>query len=406
MIPVHIIGMGLSPDDLTAHHRRLIENAEILVGGARHLAHFAESTADKKEITKDIQALIDYVQERMHTRRIVVLASGDPLYYGIGAHLADALGPQKVEIHPNVSSVAAAFARIKTSWSDAVVVSLHGRKNEPSLVDALKSTDKVAVLTDSRHTPAWLVEFCRENGFGDFELGVFEELGSASERIRWIRPGDESPGQFKEPNLVILLRRENDGQAPHRYHLGLPEEFFLHQRGLITKAEIRAVTLSKLALSTEHVFWDLGAGSGSVAVEAALFVKNGRIIAVEKDAQRSMQIRRNLERFSIENATVVQDAFPACLAGLPRPHRVFIGGGGNILSELITAVDRRVRPRARIVMNTVLMANLDGAVKTLESLGYRTDIVQIQISRSRAMPWSSRLEAENPVWIISGERRT
>jgi precorrin-6Y C5,15-methyltransferase (decarboxylating) len=262
------------------------------------------------------------------------------------------------------------------------------------------------VLTDSRHPPAWLAEFCRENGHGDFDLGVFEALGTASERIEWIRPTDTPERRFTEPNLVVLLRRGDDRQPPLRHHLGMPEDAFLHQRGLITKAEIRAVTLSKLALHTDHVFWDLGAGSGSITVEAALFIKKGRIVAVERDAERSAQIRRNLVRFGIENATVVQTELPDGLAQLPSPHRVFIGGGGRVLPELIEAVDRRVQPRSRIVLNTVLVANLDGSLKTLEALGYRTEVVQIQVNRSRAMPWSRRLEAENPVWIISGEKNT
>jgi precorrin-6Y C5,15-methyltransferase (decarboxylating) len=398
--------MGVSPADLTATHRRLIETADILVGGRRHLALFPDSAAEKKQITKDIPAVIDYIQRRMQTRNIVVLASGDPLYYGIGDRLSHRLGPEAVEIHPNISSVAAAFARIKLSWSDAVVISLHGRQNEGVLREALRHAEKIAVLTDARHSPARVAEFCRHQGGDDFELGVFERLGTEDERIQWFRPDEPFEQRFTEPNLVVLLRRPQDRPAEMRHHLGLPDRALHHQRGLITKAEVRAVTLSKLALSPDHVLWDLGAGSGSISVEAALFITTGRIIAVEKEAGRAAQIRQNIARFGLGNVEVVEAAFPECLQELVAPHRVFIGGGGKALAEIIAAVDRRVRPRARIVINTVLIPNLDRAVDSLEALGYQADIVQVQINRSRRMPWGSRLQAENPVWIVTGTQKT
>jgi len=138
MKPVNVIGIGLSPKDLTQEHLDIIKSADILVGGKRHLEYFKDSSADKKEITKNITGAIDFVKDRMGENAIVVLASGDPLFYGIGSLLAKSLGSDNVVIHPNISAISGAFSRIKESWNDAAVVSLHGRDSETDLLSALK----------------------------------------------------------------------------------------------------------------------------------------------------------------------------------------------------------------------------------------------------------------------------
>jgi precorrin-6Y C5,15-methyltransferase (decarboxylating) len=202
-----------------------------------------------------------------------------------------------------------------------------------------------------------------------------------------------------------VLKRPPDGAGRKRpLLLGAPDAWFDHEKGLITKAEVRAVTLSKLRLGPRHTLWDLGAGSGSVAVEAALFVTAGKIIAVEKEPQRVGQINANARRFGVGNLRAVQAQLPAGLTGLPRPHRVFIGGGGRDLPAIVAAAARRLRPGGILVVNTVLVQNLDAAAQTLRELGFRTEIVQVQILRGQDMPFSTRLEALNPVWIITGVR--
>jgi precorrin-6B C5,15-methyltransferase / cobalt-precorrin-6B C5,C15-methyltransferase len=204
---------------------------------------------------------------------------------------------------------------------------------------------------------------------------------------------------------VVLKRRHDSPDRKRPLLLGAPDAWFEHEKGLITKAEIRAVTLSKLRLGPRHTLWDLGAGSGSVGIEAALFITAGKIIAVEKDPRRVAQIKANAKRFGVKNLRAVQAAVPEGLAGLPRPHRVFIGGGGRHLPGIITAAARCLRPDGILVVNTVLLKNLDAAAETLRQLGFRTEIVQVQVLRGQDMPFSARLEALNPVWIITGVRR-
>ena len=403
MKPVAVIGMGMSPADLTARHLELIQDAEVLVGGRRHLNHFKGSAAEKIEIDKGLSDLVAAVKTAAADRRVVVLASGDPLFYGIGAFLVRTLGPENVRIYPNVSSVAAAFARLRHPWQDVRVVSLHGRDRTAQLLAAVAEADWIAVFTDPENTPARVARLLMENQVADFDLCVLESMGTDAERISWLAPERAVDESFAAPNLVVLKRSPKvAAQGTRPLFLGMPDEHFAHQRGLITKAEVRVLALSRLQLRPGDTFWDLGAGSGSVAVEAAVFIRRGRIFAVEQHPDRVEQIRQNAQRFGVPNLSTVQAVLPGGLSGLPDPDRIFIGGGGRDLAAVISTAGSRLRPGGRMVVNTVLLDSIQTAVDAMQEMGWEVDLTQIQISRSQPMPWSRRMEAHNPVWIITG----
>ncbi len=400
---ITIIGMGMARCDLTDRQLSLIRQADILIGADRHLADFPEAGAQKKPIDKDLKGLVDYIKSRMADRSIVVLASGDPLFYGIGTYLSKALGAEQVVIYPNITAVAAAFARIKEAWHDAAVISLHGRGQDARFIEAVRSADKLAVLTDPHFNPAYLAQRCLDAEVTDVRMCVLERLGGADERVEWFEPRQAAGMTFAEPNLVVFIRVKPDAAA-EPLRLGTKEDLYEHEQGLITKAEVRAVTLSKLQLDTGHILWDLGAGSGSVGIEASLLVRNGRILSVEKNRERVSQIERNRRRFTVNNLEVVQGILPGVLDDLPSPDRVFIGGGGKDLVAIIRKAASRLKTAGRIVTNTVLLSNLASAISAMEDMGLRTDTVQVQVNRSRSMPWGERLVAENPVWIITGRK--
>jgi precorrin-6Y C5,15-methyltransferase (decarboxylating) len=401
---VTIIGMGMTPQDLTDEHLQIIKKAEILIGGKRLLGYFEHCSAQKKIIDKNITDLIEFIKDRAVSQSIVVLASGDPLFFGIGARLVTALGGENIVIYPNISSVAAAFARIKEPWGNARVVSLHGRNNESVLFSALEKENVVAVLTDRKNSPARLSQLLIEKEFVNFKICVLESLGTTEERFNWYRLDRAAEMEFAEPNLVVLKRSSKDPIRIKALHLGMPESYYHHQQGLITKSEIRAITLSKLRLLKDHVLWDLGAGSGSISIEASLLVPLGKVIAIEKKPERVQQIEINKSRFGTQNLEIVQAVLPEGLEGLSRPDRIFIGGGGRDLEDIINAAAAYLKSNGLIVVNTVLMQNLQTAVEALKTLDFKTSEIQVQVSRSREMPWGDRFEAQNPVWIISGLR--
>ncbi|MGD9212973.1 MAG: precorrin-6Y C5,15-methyltransferase (decarboxylating) subunit CbiT, partial [Desulfobacteraceae bacterium] len=191
-----------------------------------------------------------------------------------------------------------------------------------------------------------------------------------------------------------------------KVYVGMPEEWFDHQNGLITKAEIRAVSLSKLRLESHHIMWDLGAGSGSVGIEGSVFINKGRIFAVEKDPERVAQIETNLRRFGVHNVEVLCQMLPEGLETLPAPDRVFVGGGGQRLKSILQAVIRNLKPNGIIVVNTVLLASMQTALDCLQDHGFKTEMIQMQVNRSQMIAQGKRLEAQNPVWIISGQDLT
>lgn len=401
--PVTIIGTGVCPDDLTENQRSIIASADVLVGGKRLLAPFDDLTCRRYVIDKNLKALGDFLEKEMNDHTIVVLTSGDPLFFGIGAFLVRRLGTNQVRILPNVSAVATAFARLGEPWQEARVISLHGRSHTGQLLRYLSVGDTVAVYTDPSHDPVWLAALLSRNGLADVTLIVLEQLGTPAERITRTTPAEAQSLTFSDLNLVVLKPDAKRNTLPAQFP-GMPDDWFVHEKGLITKAEVRAVTLSRLRLFDRAVFWDLGAGSGSICIEAGQSITRGSIFAVEQHASRIVHIRENITRFGIGNIKVVEARLPDGLGELPDPDRIFIGGGGENLQQIICAAASRLRENGIIVINTVLIDNLTTARQTLDRLGVDVDIVQIQVNRGKTMPYSQRFEAVNPVWIITGSK--
>ena len=400
--PVHVIGMGLGPSDLTASHLALIEKATVLVGGKRHLSYFEDAKALKKEISSPVSGVLDFIEENMAAGFVVVLASGDPLFFGIGKTLIERLGADKVFIHPNVTSMAAAFARLNLPWQAAAWVSLHGRDNMSALATAMDDKDLLCVLTDPKNDP-WAVKKQVDTHEYAWQMWVLENLGAPEEKISTMDEHTDVDTVFVQPNVVVLQKGELAlPSGPLR--LGNPDNWFVHEKGLITKAPVRVLSLAALELSPDNILWDLGAGSGSVGIEATLFLPNGFVYAVEKNQRRVSQIEANVERFKVKNLSVSLAQLPHGLADLPRPDRVFIGGSGRNLDQVLDVVATVLNPLGRIVLNTVLMETLHLAVSVLEKKGFRVSLTQAQISKSRNMPWGRRMEALNPVWIIAAQK--
>ena len=433
MPEVHVIGLGLSREDLTLKHLGIIETADLLVGGRRHLDYFRESHVEKLVITRDIASVIQEIKNRMGSEKIVVLASGDPLFYGIGSTLVKALGRKNLLIHPNISSPAAAFAAMGEPWQDARLVSFHGRVPE-TFEQMAKTEDKLAILTDATHTPDWIANFLISRKVDDFQCHVFECLGSEDEKIHaFDHLSMVAQNTFAMPNIMVLKRQANDGPSGNVHDIssrssmegtgerrsascettaaaiypGMPADQFHHENGLITKSEVRSVTLSKLRLDAQdYTFWDLGAGSGSVSIEVSRFLPRGQLFAVEKNEQRLPLIEQNIHKFGVSNLTVCHGSLPGAMDALPDPDRVFVGGGGKNITQIIQKAGSRLSINGVMVINTVLLQTVYLAVEALKEMGFKTQFIQLQVGVSRPMPFGERFEALNPVWIITGEKET
>jgi precorrin-6B C5,15-methyltransferase / cobalt-precorrin-6B C5,C15-methyltransferase len=400
---VDVIGVGLGYADITEKHHEIIARADVLVGGRRHLGWFAKSTAEKREITAPLDKVIDDICRWRKNRRVVVLASGDPLFYGIGETLISLLGEENINIHPNVSVMAAAFARIGRSWKDAMVVSMHGRNNAAELVKALGEKRPVFVFTDHHNTPAVIARFALDHA-PDRRMYILERLGEKDEQLKEMTPEEAASGlDVASPNAVILLPGNAKLPASEKF-FGNPDNAFSHDAGIITKEEIRAVSIAKLRLAPHHVLWDLGAGSGAVAIEAASLLPAGRVAAVEKNTARIKNIQDNIDRFKRQNIDIHHLNLPAGIASLPSPDRIFIGGGGKDLPEIILKAAERLAPGGRMVINAVVLETLTASLVTMKKLGFDVNVVSVQVSVGMDMSSGTRLDAKNPVFIVSAEK--
>ncbi len=404
MNTVHVVGLGMSPGDLTPGALELIRQAQVLVGGRRLLGYFPDHHAKKITLGKDPEAALRQLPDLAADRRVVVLASGDPNFYGVAPLVVRVLGAEHVAIHPNVTAVQAACARLKLSWEDAAVISLHGRSWE-NLDAALGRADKLIIYTDPEHTPGAIAGFLRERGLGRARLSVLEDLGQPTERLTWLTVAEAAGRQFSHLNMVVVMTEPDAIGSPETsgsLHLGLPEEALAHEAGLITKAEVRAVVLAKLALLPGQVLWDVGAGCGSVSLEASLLLPGGGIMAVERDPERAAQIKANREKFGVRNLTVVVGEAPECLADLPTPQRVFVGGGGARLGGILGQAMARLAPGGRVVLTAARLETLETARLLVSQAGWETEVVQLQVNRVRPLGGGSYLKALNPVWIVAG----
>jgi precorrin-6B C5,15-methyltransferase / cobalt-precorrin-6B C5,C15-methyltransferase len=308
---------------------------------------------------------------------------------------ATSLGEGALQVHPAPSSVALAFARVGTNWDDAAVASAHGRPLEHAVATVL-AHPKVAVLVSKDQPPQALGRALLDAGCPDRVVDVCTRLGEPDETVVRTDLAGLAAGTF-EPLSVVLVRAPDALGADNGMGVawGLSEDRFAHRDGMITKAEVRAVALGKLALPPAGVLWDVGAGSGSVAVECARLAPGLRVFAVEARPDDVTRLRANARGIAI---TVVEGTAPAALADLPDPDRVFVGGGGlPVLEAAVT----RLRPGGLVVATYATLATAAAAADRLGNL------VQIQVSRGVGVGPDAalRLAAENPVFVCWGPSR-
>ncbi len=398
--------LGMAPDgaaSLLPQARRIVKRAEIVLGGKRLLDAFPSLNGEKIAIGNNLAEVSDLIKSNLGHKRIVILASGDPNFFGIASYLTGKLGKDAVEIIPNVSAMQVAFARIRESWDNAVFVSVHSRPIE-DIVETVRSNHKVCIFTDDEHTPANIARVLLEHGINGYRAYVCQNLGARNEKITATDLYSLKRKRFPPLNTLILLREKSEARP--QPILGIPEASFHRRRdGLITKQEVRAVSLAKMGLTDESVLWDIGAGSGAVSIEASFLARRGRIYAIEKNDADVAIIKKNLRKFHALNIEVVHTSAPVGLDKLPDPTAVFIGGSGGRMEEILDLACRRLRPGGRIVINIVTLENLSIAVNTLKARGFVPDMTLVNVARSTSVTGLTRFEALNPIFIITGVQK-
>jgi len=392
--PVTVIGI-LDPSALAAEARAALAGAEVIVGGEPQLlaaATLAPPDAERVVLGPLMPGLDRVAAERAAGRRVCVLASGDPGFFGIVRALGSALGPDALVVHPAPSSVAVAFARLGLPWDDATVISAHGRPLGTAVRLAVRSP-KAAILTGPDAAADVVAAALLDAGAVHEHAAVCERLGAAGEAVTVTDLPAVAKGQW-DPRAVLALWSGTGVSATASIGFGLPTTAYAHRDGMITKPEVRSLVLGLLDLPTcSATLWDIGAGSGSVAIECARMSPALEVIAIESDAAAAARCTTNARRHGVA-IRVIHGAAPDCLATLPDPDRVFVGGGGI---ESVVAARARVAPSGRVVATH---AALDRAAAAASLLG---ELACVTVSAGRLLPdggW--RLEGANPVFVTWG----
>ena len=425
---IEVIGSDAgAPASLSSPAQALLRAAQLLVAPQRLLPQLepwwlAEQAAGRIALTTPCpellasdrpEQILSPLEAALETDRpVVVLASGDPLWFGIGRLLLQQFGPQRLRFHPAPSSLQLAFARIGRPWQDASWISLHGRDPDPLAAALQKRPAALAVLTDPGRGGAEEVRrILRASGLeAAYAVWLCERLGHPAERVQRLAPEAPLPASIDPLHLLLLIAEPLAPVAdPAALPLfGLEDGLFLQhddRPGLMTKREVRLQLLADLELPVRGVLWDIGAGVGSVGLEALRLRPELQAWFLEQRGGSASLIAANAERLGVKPAGVLEGRAPEALAALPDPDRVLIGGGGRGRAAVLAAVLERLRPAGVVVIPLATLEALAELRPLLEQAGLSVSVSQHQAWRGAPLAEGTRLAPLNPVLVLRGVRQ-
>ncbi|MEA1867436.1 MAG: precorrin-6y C5,15-methyltransferase (decarboxylating) subunit CbiE [Thermodesulfobacteriota bacterium] len=397
---IYVLGVG--PEGLSPAGGECLHRASTVFGAKR----FSFMVPEDKPFSPvmPIEKLLEDLKNCSGPGDIVVLASGDPLFFGIGRVLLREFSAERLCFIPSITSIQLACSELKIPWDDLLSLSFHGRDSRiiEKLYPYLKSRDmtKIALLTDPVNTPWKIAQALLDAGLEGLAIHVAEDLGGSSQKTGSYSLEQASSMDFHPLNVVVLTGKIKWATGG----FGRKENAYQHSGGMITKAEVRSVVLGALEIPSKGVMWDIGACSGSVSIEAAGLAPKLRIIAVEKNKERIEDIKANIRRYQTFNIDLIEGSAPEALEGLPEPDRVFVGGGGSDLSSILKKVVRRLKGRGPVVATTITLESLMLLLDNPALDGFRIEVSQVQVSRLRPLGRGRILSAHNPVFVIKAWR--
>ncbi|MDA0268021.1 MAG: precorrin-6y C5,15-methyltransferase (decarboxylating) subunit CbiE [Cyanobacteria bacterium] len=408
MTQIQVVGIGMEgAAGLSPALVDLVAAAPVLVGSDRHLAYFPEHGGDRWPLG-NLEALAIRLQDRLKAGSpgpMVVLTSGDPLFFGLGRWLLTVCPADAITFHPHVSAIQLAFSRVKLPWQEATLLSAHGRSLDVLTQALQQGRSPIALLTDPTHTPGAIARLISDLALPlTYQLWVCENLGSEGERVQPWSLAAAQATTFAPLNVVIL-----QGQAapplPERLPpFGIPDHLFLSfpdRPGLMTKREVRLLILGELAFQPGQVLWDIGAGTGSVSIEAERLCPGGQVYAIEQTAMGIELIRRNAERFGTTTVQAIPGKAPAVLAPLPDPNRIFIGGSSGALTAILDVCSNRLKSGGQMILAIATLENQAEITQWLsQHPPWHFQGYQVNLSRATAVGPLTRWSPLNPVTLI------
>lgn len=405
MYKLYVLGI---PDTLlTIDQENILSGCPLIVGTKRFAPLVAHLPCRFIEIAP-LDSAVEVIRKTLPESNVAVLASGDPLFYGIGRRLLTEFPKDTIKIYPALSSLQRACALFQVSWDDAKIISLHGRTNN-HIPGLLLTNHKNLVLTDSKNSPdriaGQLLDYLRLIGETSLpqkiKMLVAENIGHENEKIFCGDLVEGSKQNFSPLNVLCLLIPSVPDNSSYNYRFGLTEDSIQHSRGLITKNEVRAATLHQLQLPTNGILWDIGAGSGSLSIEAARSNPGLTVYAIEHKVEELENIKNNIVKFHCYNIVPIFGRAPEVLNQLPDPDRVFIGGSSGSLPQIVELIDKRLKSDGRLVVNGVIEKTVQVTPKLMKKYGFTVTSSVIKVTRTEA---DGRTFDFNPITIMTGTR--
>lgn len=395
---VTLLGVGGGDATLTIEAWEALERADIVIAALRVLERLPKFEGQKRYASYQPDLILD-VLERETDAQVCIAYSGDTGFHSGARKLLPRLEAQGIacRVLPGLSSVQLLASRLAVPWQDWTLRSAHGTVCDP--VAALLDGKPACFLTGGKSTPATLCRELCDAGLGGLHVCVGENLALGDERVIEMTASEAAERTFA-PLSVLLVEPPEVPDVPRG---GLADEDFVRGATPMTKQEVRAAALSKLAVRRGDTVWDVGAGTGSVSVELALAARAGRVYAVERDAEALSLIERNRRRFGAWNLRVVAGDAPEALDALPAPDAVFVGGSGGSLREIVAAA-LAANPDARLCVSAIALETLHAALDTCAALGLDAEVAQISVARTKAAGRLHLLTANNPIFLVTARR--
>ena len=398
---LYLVGIGMGNEkNRTVEAEQICQSADLLIGARRMLQSVKTEGKAVFESYKPDE-IAAYLAEHPQYETAAVLLSGDIGFYSGAKKLYDAIecteGLEQMEIYPvsGISSVVYFCGKLGVSWEDVHLLSLHGRKQ--NLIDAVKYHEKVFVLCGEKDGIPKICCKLKEYGFGDVKVAVGTDLSYEQERI--VQGTAESLMKEDFAPLSVLLICNPD--VKKRLGHGLDDDLFLRGKVPMTKSEVRSISLSKLRLHKDAVVWDVGAGTGSVSIEAASLAKDGVVYAIEKKDEAIDLLEQNKRKFGTDNLEIIKGLAPEALEGLPAPTHAFIGGSSGNLKEILEVLLEQ-NPRVRVVINAIALETVAEAMQCLKSMAFTdVDIAQVSVAKGKKLGSYEMMMGQNPVYIFS-----
>ena len=391
MKEINIIGIGMSKKTLTQEALKLIEEADILIGAKRLVDEFSYLNKDSYNayLSNDVLAIVNETD----AKNIAILMSGDVGFYSGAEKLVDTLIDYNPNLLAGISSVSYFFSKCKLPWKDANLISCHGL--DTNIVSSVRRNRYTFALT-GKNIPE-LADKLVDYGFGDLNVWVGENLGSEEELIKYSKINELNNDEYSSLTVLIIENPDYDS----RIRCGIPDEEFIRGKVPMTKSEVRAVSISKLSLKPNEIAYDIGCGTGSVTIEMALSLYDGKVYAFDKNEDAIDLLDKNSKKFHIDNIEGICGLAPECLKDIPSPDVVFIGGSSGNMDEIVSYLYSK-NNKIRFVITAVTLENAMAGLDALKNIGINGDIVQVAVSKGKPIGDLHMLIAQNPIFIISG----